>query len=159
LTSGRDSSGAAASPWRRPWVCNFLYSNDYNPVPLAGLDLTTHKLLSPQAETILLDHVARAWVSNFFYQTDLWIRWTIVFLNRHRHQGVMLLKIFSPPKIRQKLVFLTRNKVKLCENFISNDNFFRRKLAKIAENSDHNINPRLSKSDRRRIDFFVHNPP
>jgi hypothetical protein len=45
------------------------------------------------------------------------------------------------------LAFLTQNKAKLCKNFDHNTGFlekrqfFRRKLAKIAENCDHNIDP------------------
>jgi hypothetical protein len=48
----------------------------------------------------------------------------------------MILKIFSPKKSAKKLEFLTQ----LCKNLIitlvfeKNANFFRRKLAKIAEN-------------------------
>jgi hypothetical protein len=50
-------------------------------------------------------------------------------------------------KFSKKLVFLTRNKAKLCKNFDHNIvfleklHFFRRKLSKIAENCDHNIDP------------------
>jgi hypothetical protein len=46
------------------------------------------------------------------------------------------------------LAFLTQNKAKLCKILIitlvfeKNANFFRRKLSKIAENCDHNIDPR-----------------
>jgi hypothetical protein len=42
------------------------------------------------------------------------------------------------------LAFLTQNKAKLCKILIifeKNANFFRRKLSKIAENCDHNIDP------------------
>jgi hypothetical protein len=55
---------------------------------------------------------------------------------------VMILKIFSP----KKLAFLTQNKAKLCKILVitlvfeKNANFCR-KLAKIAENCDHNIDP------------------
>jgi hypothetical protein len=50
-------------------------------------------------------------------------------------------------KKMQKLAFLTRNKAKLCKFlivtlfFVKKRQFFRRKLAKIAENCDHNIDP------------------
>jgi hypothetical protein len=50
-------------------------------------------------------------------------------------------------KIGKKLAFYAQNKAKLCKNWIitlvfeKNANFFRRKLAKIAENCDHNIDP------------------
>jgi hypothetical protein len=60
----------------------------------------------------------------------------------------MIFKIFSPKKLRKKWRFLTQNKAKLCKLLIitlvceKNANFFRRKLAKIAENCDHNIDPR-----------------
>jgi hypothetical protein len=58
----------------------------------------------------------------------------------------MILKIFSPKKIA-KMVFLTQNKAKLCKILIITLVFektpiFRRKLGKIAENCDHNIDPR-----------------
>jgi hypothetical protein len=51
-------------------------------------------------------------------------------------------------KVANKLAFLTQNKAKLCKILIitlvfeKNANFFRRKLAKFAENCDHNIDPR-----------------
>jgi hypothetical protein len=63
---------------------------------------------------------------------------------------VMIFKIFSPKNSAKKLAFLTQNKAKLCKNWIitlvfeKNANFFRRKLAKIAENCDHNIDPWFS---------------
>jgi hypothetical protein len=59
----------------------------------------------------------------------------------------MIFKIFSPKNSAKKLAFLTENKAKLCKLFIitlvfeKNANFFRRKLSKIAENCDHNIDP------------------
>jgi hypothetical protein len=59
----------------------------------------------------------------------------------------MIFKIFSPKKSRIKLAFLTQNKAKSCKIWIitlifeKNANFFRRKLSKIAENCDHNIDP------------------
>jgi hypothetical protein len=46
------------------------------------------------------------------------------------------------------MAFLTQNKAKICKILIitlvfeKNANFIRRKLAKIAENCDHNIDPR-----------------
>jgi hypothetical protein len=46
------------------------------------------------------------------------------------------------------MAFFTKDKAKLCKNLIitlvfeKNANFFRRKLSKIAENCDHNIDPR-----------------
>jgi hypothetical protein len=49
------------------------------------------------------------------------------------------------------MAFLTQNKAKLCNFFIitlvfeKNAKFFRRKLSKIAENCDHNIDPRLTR--------------
>jgi hypothetical protein len=61
---------------------------------------------------------------------------------------VMILKMFSPKNSAKKLAFLTQNKAKLFKiliicniGFEKNANFFRRKLAKIAENCDHNIDP------------------
>jgi hypothetical protein len=55
------------------------------------------------------------------------------------------LKIFSPKNSAKKWRFFTQNKAKICEILIitwvfeKNANFFRRKLSKIAENCDHNI--------------------
>jgi hypothetical protein len=60
----------------------------------------------------------------------------------------LILKIFSQKNIGKKLAFLTQNKAKLCKFLIitlvfeKNAKFFCRKLAKIAENYDHNIDPR-----------------
>jgi hypothetical protein len=60
---------------------------------------------------------------------------------------VMILKIFFPKISAKKLAFLTQNKAKLCKILIitlvfeKNVNFFLRKLSKIAENCDHNIDP------------------
>jgi hypothetical protein len=59
----------------------------------------------------------------------------------------MIFKIFSPKNSAKKLAFLTQNKARICKILIvtlvfeKNANFFRRKLAKIAENCDHNIDP------------------
>jgi hypothetical protein len=59
------------------------------------------------------------------------------------------LNIFAK-KFSEKIGVLTQNKAKLCKILIitlfffkKNANFFRQKLAKIAENCDHNIDPRL----------------
>jgi hypothetical protein len=58
----------------------------------------------------------------------------------------MILKIFLPKKIAKKLAFLTQNKAKLYKIVIITLVFeknatFCRKLSKIAENCDHNIDP------------------
>jgi hypothetical protein len=61
----------------------------------------------------------------------------------------MIFYIFSPKNSAEKMAFLTQNKAKLCKNWIitlvlkKKTPFFRRKLSKIAENCDHNIDPRL----------------
>jgi hypothetical protein len=57
----------------------------------------------------------------------------------------MILKIFSSKKIETKLAFLTHNKSKMLiiTLVLRKRQIFRRKLAKIAENCDHNIDPRL----------------
>jgi hypothetical protein len=60
---------------------------------------------------------------------------------------VVIFKIFSPKKIANKLAFLTQNKAKLRKFLIitlvfEKNAIFCRKLAKIAENCDHNIDPR-----------------
>jgi hypothetical protein len=53
----------------------------------------------------------------------------------------------SPKNSAKKLAFFTRNKDKLCKIlnitlvFEKKRRFFRRKLSKIAENCDHNIDP------------------
>jgi hypothetical protein len=59
-----------------------------------------------------------------------------------------LKKIFSPKNSAKKLAFFfAQNKAKLCKILIItlvfdiNANFFRRKLVKIAENFEHNIDP------------------
>jgi hypothetical protein len=58
---------------------------------------------------------------------------------------VMIFLIFSPKKSAKNSAFLTQSKAKLCKNLIitlvfeKNANFFRRNLAKIEENCDHNI--------------------
>jgi hypothetical protein len=57
------------------------------------------------------------------------------------------LKILSSTNL-EKMEFFAQNKAKLCKNWIitlvlgrEKRQFFRRKLAKIAENCDHNIDP------------------
>jgi hypothetical protein len=60
----------------------------------------------------------------------------------------MVFKIFSLKIFAKKLAFFAQNKAKLCKNLIiilvlRKTPIFRRKLAKIAENCDHNIDPRL----------------
>jgi hypothetical protein len=68
-----------------------------------------------------------------------------------------ILKIFSPKKIAKKWRFLTQNKAKLCKILIitlvfKKNAIFCRKLAKIAENCDYNIDP-------LRADARGSNPP
>jgi hypothetical protein len=59
------------------------------------------------------------------------------------------LNIFAE-KFRKRLAFLTQKKAKLCQNLIitlvsfEKKTIFRQKLAKIAENCDHNIGPLVS---------------
>jgi hypothetical protein len=62
---------------------------------------------------------------------------------------VMIIYIFSPKHSAKKLAFLTQNKAKLCKILIitlvfeKNANFFAENCqTKIAENCDHNIDPR-----------------
>jgi hypothetical protein len=65
----------------------------------------------------------------------------------------MILKIFSSKKIAKNLAFFTQNKAKLCKIltitlfFEKKRQFFRRKLSKIAENCDHNIDGRTQPYD------------
>jgi hypothetical protein len=59
----------------------------------------------------------------------------------------MIFKIFLPKTIAKKVAFFTQNKAKLCKILIITLIFEKRpfccqKLAKIAENYDHNIDPR-----------------
>jgi hypothetical protein len=83
-------------------------------------------------------------------------RWRFKQIRQFRHSVDFfrlgpIFKIFSPKNSAKKLAFLTRNKAKLCKNLIitmfvfeKNAVFFaenRRKLAKIAENCGHNIDP------------------
>jgi hypothetical protein len=55
--------------------------------------------------------------------------------------------MFSPKKSAKELAFLTQNTAEFCKKWIitsvfkKNADFFLRKLAKIAENCDHNIHP------------------
>jgi hypothetical protein len=59
----------------------------------------------------------------------------------------MILKYFRQ-KSSEKLEFFTQNKATICKNVIitwffeKNAHFFSRKLPKISENCDHNIDPR-----------------
>jgi hypothetical protein len=58
--------------------------------------------------------------------------------------NVMIFKYFRQNNRRKNLAFLTQNKGKLCKNLIitlvsEKNAIFCRKLAKIAENCDHNI--------------------
>jgi hypothetical protein len=59
----------------------------------------------------------------------------------------MIFYIYSPKNSAKKLAFLTQNKAKICKILIitlvfeKKRQFFRRKLSKIAENCDHNIDP------------------
>jgi hypothetical protein len=60
----------------------------------------------------------------------------------------MIFKIFSPKNLAKILAFLSQNKASFCKNcdrnigFWEKRQFFRRKWVKIAENCDHNIDPR-----------------
>jgi hypothetical protein len=60
---------------------------------------------------------------------------------------VWFLKIFLPKNSAKKLAFLTQNQAKLCKIliitlvFVKKRQIFRRKLSKIVENCDHNIDP------------------
>jgi hypothetical protein len=62
----------------------------------------------------------------------------------------MIFKIFSPKYLakilafRLKLQLVFAKKLIIALVFEKNANFFRRQLAKIAENCDHNINPCLN---------------
>jgi hypothetical protein len=59
---------------------------------------------------------------------------------------VMILKIFSPKNFAKKLAFLTQNKANFWKNwywYLRKTPFCCRKLGKIAENCDHNIDPWL----------------
>jgi hypothetical protein len=57
-------------------------------------------------------------------------------------------KIFSPKNLAKKLAFFVQTTASFCKNcghdigFWEKRQFFRRKLSKIAENCDHNIDPR-----------------
>jgi hypothetical protein len=60
---------------------------------------------------------------------------------------VMIFKIFSPKNLAKKLAFLLKLLLVFCKNcdhnivFWEKRQFFRRKLSKISENFDHNIDP------------------
>jgi hypothetical protein len=59
----------------------------------------------------------------------------------------MFFDIFAE-KIGEKISVFAQNKAKLCKNwilklFLEKNAIFRRKLASVAENCDHNIDPRL----------------
>jgi hypothetical protein len=62
----------------------------------------------------------------------------------------MIFEIFSPKNSAKKLAFWARNKAKLYKIliitlvFLEKRQFFRQKLSKIAENCDHNIDPRAN---------------
>jgi hypothetical protein len=78
----------------------------------------------------------------------------------------MILKIFSPknvPKnVPKKLAFFAQSTASFCKNFITKFvfekkcQFFRRKWAKIAQNSDHNIDPSLENWSQS-YDFGIYN--
>jgi hypothetical protein len=75
-------------------------------------------------------------------------KWTIFCCSSKPGTDVMILKIFLPKNSAKKLAFLTQNKLhmqKFYHNivFLEKRHIFRRKLSKIAENCDHNIDPRL----------------
>jgi hypothetical protein len=60
---------------------------------------------------------------------------------------VMILKIFSPKNLAKILAFFAQTTASFCKNLIiilvfeEKTQYFRRKLAKNAENCDHNIDP------------------
>jgi hypothetical protein len=69
----------------------------------------------------------------------------------------MIFKIFSQNFSAKKLAFFTQNKAKLCRIFIitlRKTPFFRRKLAKISENCDNNIDPRIVFFLRKSVKTF-----
>jgi hypothetical protein len=58
----------------------------------------------------------------------------------------MIFKLFSPKNLAKKLVFLAQSTASFCKKMIITSVFeknaiFRQKLANIAENCDHNIDP------------------
>jgi hypothetical protein len=65
----------------------------------------------------------------------------------------MILKIFLPKKFAKILAFFAQTTASFCKNsivtlvFEKNANFFRQKLAKIAENCNNNIDPRSQSYD------------
>jgi hypothetical protein len=81
-----------------------------------------------------------------------WINWMGCGATKTRHSSgprtdVMILKIFSPKNLAKIFAFFAQTTVSFCKNcyhnigFWEKRHFFRRKLAKIAENCDHNIDP------------------
>jgi hypothetical protein len=58
----------------------------------------------------------------------------------------MIFKLFSPKNLAKILAFFAQSTASFCKKlqsvFEKNVILFRRKLAKIAENCDHNIDPR-----------------
>jgi hypothetical protein len=70
---------------------------------------------------------------------------------------VMILKIFSPKNLAKIFAYFAQTTVSFCKNcdhnigFWEKRHFFRRKLAKIAENGDHNIDPRNQSYDFLKI--------
>jgi hypothetical protein len=66
----------------------------------------------------------------------------------HAGTDVMILKIFLPKNSAKKLAFLTQNKAKLCKILIITLVFEKNAIfsPKIAENCDHNSDPRTIKS-------------
>jgi hypothetical protein len=76
---------------------------------------------------------------------------------------VMIFKIVSPKNSAKKLAFLTQNKGKLGKILIitlffeKNANLFAEKLAKIAENCNHNIDPSLlcNKLHKSFLSYFA----
>jgi hypothetical protein len=66
----------------------------------------------------------------------------------------MLLKKISPKSLAKKLAFFAQTTCKNCDNnigFWEKRHFFRRKLEKIAENYDHNIDPRIETALQARL--------
>jgi hypothetical protein len=60
----------------------------------------------------------------------------------------------------EKMAFLIQNKDKLCKNLIitlvfEKNAIFRRQLAKLAENSDHNIDPCSLKNNRPSLRAII----
>jgi hypothetical protein len=71
----------------------------------------------------------------------------------------MIFQIFSPKNSAKKLAFLTQNKAELCKILIifeKKRQFFRRKLSKIAENCDHNIDHVFFASVKKYRNFPIY---